>query len=273
MKVVINAVRAVLTVVVFFALFATWIVAWICQKVATLCMLPFASKTQIQDVCARIFRTLNMITMDLAHPMWRTNIVKKFDASKLPKGRPVIFMINHLSNSDPWTCIRVLWPVDCKWICKGSLFKVPFGGWCLENAGDLAVRFTAAKDGWGTEKGSVRTLMEDAAGLLRRGQPIAVFPEGVRSFTPEGDLNEFKAGFFDLAIKEGAVIVPVALSGTHRMWPRGDWKFGFATAYSAVGDYIETKGMESADLVKLTRDTIAKMRDELPDRKAAKKSQ
>eukprot|EP00672_Neobodo_designis_P024385 CAMPEP_0174827638 /NCGR_PEP_ID=MMETSP1114-20130205/847_1 /TAXON_ID=312471 /ORGANISM="Neobodo designis, Strain CCAP 1951/1" /LENGTH=273 /DNA_ID=CAMNT_0016061309 /DNA_START=47 /DNA_END=868 /DNA_ORIENTATION=+ len=273
MKVVINAVRAVLTVAVFLLLLATWVVAWVCQKVATLAMLPWAKKHQIQDVNGRIFRTLNMIVMDLLHPMWRTKIVKPFRPETLPKGRPVIYMFNHLSNSDPWTAIRILWPIDCKWICKGSLFKVPFGGWCLENAGDLAVRFTSAKGGWGTEKGSVKQLMEDAAELLRREQPIAVFPEGVRSYDPEGELNEFKPGFFDLAIKEGAIIVPIALSGTHRMWPRGDWKFGFATCYAAVGEHIETKGMETEALVKETRDTMTAMVNDLPDRKAAAKKQ
>lgn len=265
-KQLVLAARTVLSVAWILAMLVGWVLAWSLQMVTMAVMYPFSTRTQRQDVCGHIFRTINMVVMDLLHPMWRTRILKPLDRSQLPADRPILFMFNHLSNSDPWTAIRVIWPIDCKWICKGSLFKVPFGGWGLKNGGDLAVKFTAAKDGWGTEKGSVKQLMEDAAGLLRRGQPIAVFPEGVRNFKPSGPLGEFKPGFFDLAIKEGAVIVPVAFSGTEHLWPRGDWRFGFGTAYVSVGSHVETKDRTTEAVMKEVYDRITEMRDQHPDR-------
>lgn len=266
MKPVINALRAVLTIVLLLLMFLSWVVALLLQYAAIALMYPFSTKEQRQDVCGYIFRFMNFLVLDLLNPMWSNKNLRPLDRSKLPKGRPIIFMMNHLSNSDPWTCIRLLWPYDCKWICKGSLFSVPVGGWCLTNNGDLAVRFTKEKGGWGTEKGSVKALMDDAAQLLRRGQPIAVFPEGVRNKDGNGLMGEFKVGFFDLAIKEGAIIVPVAISGTHNMWPKGSWMFGFAKGYGTVCDYIETKGLTTEQLVEKTRKAIDAARNSHPDR-------
>lgn len=270
----IDVVRAVGTVLVFLNMFLGWIVAWLLQTIAKAVMFPFSTPEQRGDVCGRIFRTVNMIVMDLLNPFWCMNQVRCADRSKLPKDRPVIYMINHLSNSDPWGCIRVIWPVECKWICKGSLFKIPFGGWALKNNNDLAVKFTSAKGGWGTEKGSVKSLMDDAASNLRRLQPIAVFPEGVRSFNPDGPVGEFKAGFFDLAIKENALIVPVALSGTEKWWPRGDWKLNRAQAYSSVGDAIDPQTLGSTEeLMAKVHSAITELREQHPDRVALRKSQ
>ncbi len=49
---------------------------------------------------------------------------------------------------------------------------------------------------------------------------LAVFPEGTRS--PTGGLQEAKDGIAILALRTGAPILPVGLSGTDRFWPRGD---------------------------------------------------
>jgi 1-acyl-sn-glycerol-3-phosphate acyltransferase len=50
-----------------------------------------------------------------------------------------------------------------------------------------------------------------------------VFPEGTRS--PDGTLQEAKEGIAILALRTGAPILPVGISGTHAFWPRGQKLF------------------------------------------------
>ena len=63
--------------------------------------------------------------------------------------------------------------------------------------------------------------MTAAAEALRSGLHILVFPEGTRSL--DGRLSAFKKGPFFLAQRDGAPIVPVAVSGTERMMRKGSF--------------------------------------------------
>lgn len=111
--------------------------------------------------------------------------------------------------------------------------------------------------------------MSKAAVALRRGRPIAVFPEGVRSYNPKGPLQEFKVGFFQLAVAEGIPIVPIAMSGSENAWPRGDWKFGYANIYISCGDPIHPAGHTPESLMAATKGIMERMRDSHPDRKSS----
>jgi 1-acyl-sn-glycerol-3-phosphate acyltransferase len=55
--------------------------------------------------------------------------------------------------------------------------------------------------------------------ILDEGHVLVVFPEGTRSTT--GGLQEAKDGLALLALRSGAPILPVGVSGTDRFWPRG----------------------------------------------------
>lgn len=257
--------RTIASVLFFIALLLSWVVAWLLQVILIAGMYFFYTKKQRQYACGWLFRTLSMLLCDKLNPIWNVKTVSVSE-KKVSPDVPTIYMFNHLSNCDPWLCIRAIWPVDCKWVAKGSLFKVPFGGWCLGNNGDIAVKFTAEKDGWGTEKGSVRSMMEHSAQLLRDHYPIAIFPEGVRSFNPEGPIGEFKDGFFILAIQEKATIVPVAISGTDKLWPRKAWQMNFGTSYQSVGAPISAEGHTVETLKKAVYDAMTEMREKHPDR-------
>lgn len=54
---------------------------------------------------------------------------------------------------------------------------------------------------------------------LRRGSNVLIFPEGSRSV--DGRLLPFKNGVFSLAIESGVPIVPVVISGTRHLVPKG----------------------------------------------------
>ena len=263
--------RTIFSVYQFVLLLVTWILAWLLQEIAKLFLLiGGASRNTRGYVCSKIFRTLNQITMDHLNPFWSMHVLRDVPASV--KGEKYIVMMNHLSNADPWVILRMFVPkMHCDWrfICKGSLFRVPFGGWGLRNNGDLEVKFTKEKGGWGTEKGSVRVLMEDSAKTIDEGASIAVFPEGVRNPNPHGPLGEFKAGYFDLAVQKGYKILPIAISGSETCWPVHDWKLDAAHVYLTAGEeLISPEGHTGESLKEVVWKKITEMRETHPDRQA-----
>jgi long-chain acyl-CoA synthetase len=56
-------------------------------------------------------------------------------------------------------------------------------------------------------------------GALEAGDPLLIFPEGTRS--PDGRLQEFKAGLGILALELGVPVVPTCIEGTHAAMPKG----------------------------------------------------
>ncbi len=64
------------------------------------------------------------------------------------------------------------------------------------------------------DRAAMRTMVEH----LNRGDVVAIFPEGTRS--EDGRVGHFKGGALLAARKAGAPIVPVAIRGSHSIWPR-----------------------------------------------------
>lgn len=131
----------------------------------------------------------------------------------LPAGRPVIFMANHQSYVDVPALFFV--PAQFKWMADVDLFRIPVFGWAMAMAGYIPVRR-------GDGREAVRSLHK-AERLLKQGISVFIFPEGTRSHT--GVLGRFQTGGFRLAAESGARIIPVVVSGTRQLLPRGDWVF------------------------------------------------
>jgi 1-acyl-sn-glycerol-3-phosphate acyltransferase len=55
--------------------------------------------------------------------------------------------------------------------------------------------------------------------LLAAGYAVLIFPEGTRSL--DGRVREFESGVGLLALRSGAVVIPVSIEGTNRIWPKG----------------------------------------------------
>ena len=84
----------------------------------------------------------------------------------------------------------------------------------------------------------LRAMRAGAAGL-RAGRILNIYPEGQRSF--DGQLQEFKKGAAILATELNVPIVPVALDGTHRIWPRKSWRLHLAKVKISFGEPIDAQ--------------------------------
>lgn len=82
----------------------------------------------------------------------------------------------------------------------------------------------------------LRAMRAGAAGLSAR-RVLTIYPEGQRPF--DGELNEFKKGAAILAAEMNVPIVPVALDGAYRIWPRYSGRLHFARLSIVFGNPID----------------------------------
>lgn len=134
-------------------------------------------------------------------------------AQNIPPGKAVIFMANHQSYVDVPLLFYV--PGQFKWMADEGLFGIPVFGWAMRMAGYVRVRR-------GDARAAVQSLHQ-AKKLLADGISVFIFPEGTRSRT--GVFARFQSGGFRLSQETGAPIVPVIVSGTRQLLPRGSWAF------------------------------------------------
>jgi long-chain acyl-CoA synthetase len=90
----------------------------------------------------------------------------------------------------------------------------------------------------------LRAMRAGAAGL-RAGKILNIYPEGQRSF--DGQLQEFKKGAAILATELKLPIVPVALDGAYRIWPRKSWRFRLARVKMSFGEPIHVREVAADD--------------------------
>jgi 1-acyl-sn-glycerol-3-phosphate acyltransferase len=130
------------------------------------------------------------------------------------RSRHYVVVSNHQSLADiPVICHM---PLDTKWLAKGELFNVPVLGWMLRMAGDVPVDRS-------DRRSAARALLA-CARYLRSGCSVVFFPEGTRS--PDGSVLPFNEGPFQLAIREGVPVLPLAIAGSRNALPRDTWMFG-----------------------------------------------
>jgi 1-acyl-sn-glycerol-3-phosphate acyltransferase len=130
---------------------------------------------------------------------------------QIPRGRPVVFMANHQSNCDPPALLAVMPRVLV--LVKKEFFRVPILG-----RGMLACGFIPVDR---RNREQALEAVERGVQALKAGKSFLVYPEGTRS--PDGRLQRFKKGVFVMAIKAGAAIVPVSVSGSNKIMPKGEF--------------------------------------------------
>jgi len=175
----------------------------------------------------------------------------------IPMGTPVVFACNHASQFDI-PIVQEALPIQFRFVVKKELFKIPLFGFALHHAGYIPIDRSGGK-------AALRSVQE-AAERLKKGTPIVIFPEGTRS--PDGRLMPFKVGGILIAIKAGCPIVPVAISGSHHVLPKGSIRVRPGRIRMTFGLPVQTvgpKGPIPKDVVtKKVWDSISAMLEEKP---------
>ena len=130
----------------------------------------------------------------------------------IPADGPVLVVCNHASNADGGLLIAYVVPKLgrlMRWLGKEEALRWPFFGWGMRQNGVIGVRRGA---------GDLEAF-KLAKGVLDKGGVLTIFPEGTRS--PNGALQEAKEGATVLAVRSAAPILPIAIVGSGRFWPKG----------------------------------------------------
>jgi 1-acyl-sn-glycerol-3-phosphate acyltransferase len=197
---------------VFQYLRSVWI--WAASAVLVVIWLPLMGVIWIFDKPPRLrtgrwFRRLGCMVTRIG--AWRITITGR---EHIDTNQVYVIVSNHQSLADIPLLSHL--KLDTKWLAKVELFRVPLFGWMLRMAGDVPVDRAAPRQG-------ARALLQ-CAKYLRQRCSVVFFPEGGRS--PDGEVQPFNEGAFQLAIREQVPILPVVVEGTGKALPSQTWVWG-----------------------------------------------
>lgn len=128
-----------------------------------------------------------------------------------PKGH-YVFIGNHQSNLDIPVLFELLKGNRIRFVAKKSLFEIPIYGRALAHAGHICI-----------DRENRRLAMKslnEAVEKTKEGFSPVIFPEGTRN-TALDELMEFKVGGMIIALKAGLPVVPIVMTNTGRVMPKG----------------------------------------------------
>ncbi len=125
----------------------------------------------------------------------------------IPASGGVLVVSNHQSHFDP-PLVGIGCSRQMHYVARETLMTFAPFRWLLKLIGAIPID----RDGFGLSG------IKESLRLLKQGEMVVIFPEGTRS--RDGELGRFRPGFTTLAARSNAVILPVAIDGAYRVWPR-----------------------------------------------------
>jgi 1-acyl-sn-glycerol-3-phosphate acyltransferase len=136
--------------------------------------------------------------------------VQTVGLEKVDPAGTYIFMSNHVSNIDPPLMIPLI-PRRTSIMAKQELFKYPL----LRTI--MRVGRVVPVDRGHREAGIA--AVKEASKVIHEGISMTIYVEGGRSL--DGKLRPFKKGPFYLAMECNVPVIPVTISGTYYVMPKG----------------------------------------------------
>lgn len=172
---------------------------------------------------------------------------------------PAVLVANHESWFDVFAMVAHL-PVNYRFVGKIELTRIPFFGPAWVSAGHIAIDRS-------DRDRAIESLQRAGETLRREGAVVVMFPEGTRS--RDGKLLPFKKGAFVLALQTGVPVIPVGISGSRPIMPKGAWRVRPGTIRIRIGPPIPpgAKGEKGRDaLLREAREKVEGLRKTLPER-------
>ena len=120
-------------------------------------------------------------------------------SERVPSTGPVILVANHAAFLDG-PLVFAMAPRPVSFLVKQEAFS-GFWGWTIRNVGQIPIDRTVGD----------RAALAAATAVLEGGGAVGIFPEGNRS---DGDVQQVNQGAAWIALRSGALVVPVAVMGT-----------------------------------------------------------
>lgn len=163
-----------------------------------------------------------------------------------------VFVSNHASLYDIVTLQKSI-PNNMAMIFKKELAQIPFFGWQLY----LGPYVMIDRKNY---ESAMKSIEEAKVKLVKKNISMVVYAEGTRS--KSGEIQPFKRGAFRLASQVGFPIVPVTISGSHKIMPKNTFKLKPGTIHVHFDKPISTEGIESRkdemELMNKVREVIVK---------------
>ena len=130
------------------------------------------------------------------------------NAPDLARRSPVILAPNHTSYLDP-PLLQIAVVHHITFLMTETIYSLPVARAFFRFWDAIPV----------PENGSSVGAIKGALRAIRRRRPVCIFPEG--RISDDGCLNEGRPGVVTLMLRAGVPVIPVALLGPHRIFPRG----------------------------------------------------
>lgn len=151
----------------------------------------------------------------------------------LPKHGAFIMASNHLSAIDSFF-VPIALPRRLTYLAKAAYFhgKGP-AGWFVRNFLLAVGQIPIDRSGGAASSDSLNTGLA----ALAEGKALGIYPEGTRS--PNGSLYRGKTGIARMVLAAGVPVVPVCVSGTADVFPKGSKRVHFPRITVRIGDPLD----------------------------------
>jgi 1-acyl-sn-glycerol-3-phosphate acyltransferase len=184
--------------------------------------------------------------------LWRVEL-EVSGLEHIERGQTYVLACNHRRHLDPVSCLLAMkHDLRFGFIMKRALSLIPIWGWFIWMNGYIPIDRGRGKRG--------KDQLATGVKYLKQGRSVMMYPEGTRS--PDHRFRRFKRGAVVLAIRAGVPVLPVAVSGTARLWPKNRWHIRPGRVRVEVLRPIPTRerSLDERDEV------LAQVRKELVDR-------
>ena len=148
------------------------------------------------------------------------------------KKEPFILVSNHARNLEP-VLLGIACPRKIAFLAKEELFRLPVvGGW-FGGVGCVPIR----------RKDSDILALKQSLRILRRKNPIVIFPQGARGS------KEVKPGVGFLVKKSGVPVIPARIYGSDKVLPPGKMVPKRARVRIVVGRPLQIEGHKSPEII------------------------
>lgn len=202
--------------------------------VSLLAPLPFDWRYRITIAWPRFVIWLARVLCGVRHEVRGAEVMRRLDA----ENARVIIASKHQSIWETFALLDLTAGRKVCYVFKRALLWLPFFGW-----GIGLLRMIHIDRSRGPK--AFAQVVEQGERRLAEGRWIIMFPEGTR--TPVGSLARYKSGAARLAVRTGAMVVPVAHnSGEH--WPRKSFLLRPGTIHVSIGPPIDSRTLTAEQL-------------------------